>query len=57
LHGVEADFSLPPDLEHRNDIGMVQPSRSLGLATEALLGLSIADHMAGQDFQGHAAAE
>ena len=51
LHGVEGDIAVPPDLEDRHDVGVVQPRRRLRLAAEALQRLAVAGHVAGQDLE------
>ncbi len=57
LHGVEGDVAFLPDLEDRDDVGVVQPRGGLGLAAEPLQRLAVGRHVGGQDFQGHPTAE
>ena len=45
LHGVEGKVALPPHLEDRNDIGVVQPRRGPGLAAESLADRPVAEDL------------
>ena len=57
LHGVEGKVALPPHLEHRDDIGVVQPCRGAGLAAESLADCPVAEHLLPQDLQRHVPAQ
>ena len=57
LHGVVADVSLTPDLEHRHDVGMVQPSRSACFTAESLEDLAIVRDVSRQHLECDPAAQ
>ena len=57
VHGVEVVAVVLADGVDRDDVGVVQLGRGLGLALEALLGLGAHAQRGREDLQGHAALE
>ena len=57
LHGVVADVPLAADLEHRHDVGVMQPRGGAGLAAESLEHPGVAGDLPGQHLERNPTAE